>query len=86
MRDVAPMGEGRAALTVPEVCALLRTTRLTVYNLIESGALPAYKVGPHWRIDPDDLERYKERGKARDHAGRRRLRAARAGSVEGNEA
>ncbi len=79
------MGEGRAALTVPEVCALLRTTRLTVYNLIESGALPAYKVGPHWRIDPDDLERYKERGKARDLAGRRRLRAPGTASAGGDE-
>ncbi len=80
------MGKNRAALTVPEVCALLRTTRLTVYNLIESGALPAYKVGPHWRIDPDDLERYKERGKARDRVGRRRLRPQTAAAVEGSEA
>lgn len=60
------------ALTVPEVCALLRTTRLTVYHLIERGALPAYKVGPYWRIDVDDLERYRERGKADTRAGRAR--------------
>jgi len=69
-----------AALTVPEVCALLRTTRLTVYNLIESGALPAYKVGPYWRIDVDDLERYRARGKAHDPANRRRFPSTPAGA------
>ncbi len=57
-----PSGLSRA-LTVPEVCALLRTTRVTVYNLIERGLLPAYKVGPYWRIDPEDLQQYRERGK-----------------------
>ncbi len=70
------------ALTVPEVCALLRTTRLTVYNLIESGALPAYKVGPYWRIDVDDFERYRARGKAQDPANRRRLPSTPAGEDE----
>ena len=74
------------ALTVPEVCALLRTTRLTVYNLIESGALPAYKVGPYWRIDPEDLARYKERGKARDRVTRRRVQPpASLAGAEGSE-
>ncbi len=75
------------ALTVPEVCVLLRTTRLTVYNLIESGALPAYKVGPYWRIDPEDLARYKERGKARDRVTRRRAQppASLAGAVGSEE-
>lgn len=71
-----------AALTVPEVCALLRTTRLTVYNLIESGALPAYKVGPYWRIDVDDLARYRARGKARDPANRRRFPSTPTGEDE----
>lgn len=51
------------ALTVPEICAMLRTSRVTVYNLIERGDLAAYKVGPYWRVDEEDLQRYKERGK-----------------------
>ncbi len=56
-------GRGRA-LTVPQVCDELSVNRRTVYQLIESGALRAYRVGKPYRIDPEDLMAFKERRKA----------------------
>ena len=48
-------------LTIAEVCAELRLSRPTVYNLIRSGQLPAYRVGRggRYRVTPAALERYK---------------------------
>lgn len=56
------------ALTVPQVCNELNVSRLTVYGLIDSGDLPAFRVGKNYRIEPEDLEHYKRRGKAQVRA------------------
>ncbi len=56
------------ALTVPQICHELNVSRMTVYGLIDSGELPAYRVGKNYRIEPEDLERYKTQGKAQVHA------------------
>ncbi len=56
------------ALTVPQICHELNVSRVTVYGLIDSGELPAYRVGKNYRIEPEDLERYKTQGKAQVHA------------------
>ena len=56
------------ALTVPQVCHELNVGRVTVYGLIDSGELPAFRVGKNYRIEPEDLERYKTQGKAQVHA------------------
>src|SRR3712207_8115886 len=42
MRSAGPRGK---ALTIPQVCRELSVDRRTVYQLIESGALAAYRVG-----------------------------------------
>ncbi|MDQ1397009.1 MAG: hypothetical protein QOG64_2268 [Acidimicrobiaceae bacterium] len=51
--------EGRARfVTVAEVAHLLRVSNMTVYRLIQSGALPAIRVGRSYRIREDDVDKY----------------------------
>lgn len=49
--------------TTVEVAKLLKVSKLTVYDLIKKGELPAFRVGRQMRIDEKDLEAYKTRGK-----------------------
>ena len=54
---------GRGAtelLTVREVADAMRVSTMTVYRLIRSDALPAIRVGKHFRIRTRDLEEYLE--------------------------
>lgn len=44
--------------TTEETAQLLRVSKLTVYDLIKKGQLPAYRVGRQNRIDANDLENY----------------------------
>src|SRR3954471_15105480 len=56
---VAQQPEGRARfVTVGEVADLLRVSNMTVYRLIQAGALPAVRVGRSYRIREDDVDRY----------------------------
>ena len=50
--------------TTDDIARLLKVSKLTVYDLIKKGDLPAYRVGRQMRVDANDLERYKSRGKA----------------------
>lgn len=47
-------------LTVPEVALRLRVSRMTVYRLCESTAVPAYRVGRQLRVKAADLDAYLE--------------------------
>ena len=47
-------------LTVREVADTMRVSTMTVYRLIRSDALPAIRVGKHFRIRTRDLEDYLE--------------------------
>ncbi len=49
--------------TTEEVAKILRVSKLTVYDLIKKGELPAYRVGRQMRVDASDLEAYKLRSK-----------------------
>ncbi|WP_322922480.1 helix-turn-helix transcriptional regulator [Paenibacillus campi] len=63
--------------TTEEIAKLLKVSKLTVYDLIKKGDLPAYRVGKQMRIDHDDLELYKQRAKngmLREQAGQLQLR------------
>ena len=53
--------------TTEEIASLLKISKLTVYDLIKKGELPAYRVGRQMRIDAKDLEVYKERAKQGVH-------------------
>jgi len=49
--------------TTEEIAGLLKISKLTVYDLIKKGELPAYRVGKQMRVDAADLEAYKRRMK-----------------------
>jgi len=49
--------------TTEEIAKLLRISKLTVYDLIKKGELPAYRVGRQMRVDASDLEAYKAKAK-----------------------
>ncbi|WP_127533587.1 substrate-binding domain-containing protein [Paenibacillus kobensis] len=49
--------------TAEEIAALLKISKLTVYDLIKKGLLPSYRVGKQMRVDASDLEAYKQRSK-----------------------
>ncbi|AFH63312.1 substrate-binding domain-containing protein [Paenibacillus caseinilyticus] len=49
--------------TTEEIAKLLKVSKLTVYDLIKKGELPAYRVGKQMRVDASDLEAYKARAK-----------------------
>jgi excisionase family DNA binding protein len=45
-------------LTTNQVQTLLRVDRTTIYRLVESGRLPAIRVGKQWRFSGPDIERW----------------------------
>jgi excisionase family DNA binding protein len=47
-------------LTVAEVARSLRVSNMTVYRLVNSGQLPAVRVGRSYRIADADVRRYLE--------------------------
>lgn len=49
--------------TTEEIAKILKISKLTVYDLIKKGELPAYRVGRQMRVDAEDLEQYKQRAK-----------------------
>lgn len=51
------------SLTPEEVASILQIKRNTVYELVKRGELPAYRVGRKIRIDPRDVQIYKQQGK-----------------------
>ncbi|MBP1994023.1 helix-turn-helix transcriptional regulator [Paenibacillus eucommiae] len=50
--------------TTEEIAALLKVSKLTVYDLIKKGDLPSYRVGKQMRVDDADLEAYKNKTKS----------------------
>jgi excisionase family DNA binding protein len=50
--------ENTRFLTVGEVAALLRVSNMTVYRLINSGEMPAVRIGRSFRLRSEDLDRY----------------------------
>lgn len=53
--------------TTEEIAKILRISKLTVYDLIKKGELPAYRVGRQMRVDAGDLEQYKARAKGNNN-------------------
>lgn len=56
--------------TTEEISQILRVSKLTVYDLIKRGELPAYRVGRQMRVDAEDLEAYKTRSKGEQKSGK----------------
>lgn len=55
-----------SSLTPTEVASILKIAKNTVYELIKRGELTAYRVGRKIRVDIQDVEEYKKRGKNLD--------------------
>jgi excisionase family DNA binding protein len=57
-------GEGLAEvkfLTVAEVAAAMRVSKMTVYRLVHGGELPAVRVGRSFRVPEDAVNEYLRR-------------------------
>jgi putative molybdopterin biosynthesis protein len=52
-----------SSYTPEEVAKILKISRFTVYELIKRGELTAYHIGRKVRVEPADLERYKQNAK-----------------------
>ena len=48
-------------LTVAEVAAMMRVSKMTVYRLVHSGELPAVRVGRSFRVPEDQVNEYLQR-------------------------
>lgn len=48
-------------MTVAEVAAVMRVSKMTVYRLVHSGELPAVRVGRSFRVSEADLDDYLRR-------------------------
>jgi len=60
-RDVAAVGGNLADakfLTVAEVAALMRVSKMSVYRLIHSGELEAVRFGRSFRVPEHAVDRY----------------------------
>ncbi len=61
LMDAEPPEGGLAAvnlLTVAEVAAAMRVSKMTVYRLVHSGELPALRVGKSFRVSQDAVNEY----------------------------
>jgi excisionase family DNA binding protein len=45
-------------LTIAEVAALMRVSKMTVYRLVHGGELPAVRVGRSFRVSEQDVDDY----------------------------
>jgi len=55
------MHKKNVSYTIEELAALLKVSKLTIYDLIKKGELPAYRVGRQMRVDDEDLAMYKSK-------------------------
>lgn len=58
-----PKGRG-PFLTVAEVAAMLRVSNMTVYRLINAGAMASVRIGKSYRIEEAEVDRYLRHGSA----------------------
>ncbi|WP_309649582.1 helix-turn-helix domain-containing protein [Nocardioides sp.] len=45
-------------LTIAEVAAMMRVSKMTVYRLVHGGELPALRVGRSFRVLEEDVNNY----------------------------
>lgn len=58
-----PTGDlsGVRFLTIAEVAAVMRVSKMTVYRLVHGGDLPAVRVGRSFRVSEHDVDEYLRR-------------------------
>ena len=57
-KDLSGDVSGVTFLTVAEVAAMMRVSKMTVYRLVHSGELPAVRVGRSFRVPEDEVNEY----------------------------
>lgn len=58
MASEREFGDDVRFLTVAEVAALMRVSRMTVYRLVHSGEMPALRVGRSFRVPERAVDDY----------------------------
>ena len=53
-----PAPANREILTIAELAAYLKVPKSTVYKLAQEGAIPAHKVGRHWRFQRQAIDQW----------------------------
>ncbi|TFD99400.1 helix-turn-helix domain-containing protein [Jeotgalibacillus salarius] len=43
-------------MTVAQVAEYLQLSEMTTYKLVQTGKIPGFKIGRHWRVKRSDLE------------------------------
>ena len=43
-------------LTTKEACDLLKTKRISLYKLVKSGEIPAFRMGRSWKFERTAIE------------------------------
>jgi excisionase family DNA binding protein len=63
MAAKTPAGDSTPSkfLTIAEVAAMMRVSKMTVYRLVHSGEMPAVRVGRSFRVREDDANDYIEK-------------------------
>jgi excisionase family DNA binding protein len=65
MKDI--LSDNRPVLTARDLSNYLRVHPSTVYRLLKSGQLPAFRVGSDWRFNREQIDRWRfEREKGLD--------------------
>ena len=54
------MAMNEQTLTINELAKYLNVTERTIYNLLERGELPGFKVGANWRFRREDINKWIE--------------------------
>ena len=58
VRPVDPSFAEVKFLTVAEVAAVMRVSKMTVYRMVHAGELPAIRVGRSFRVPEDEVHKY----------------------------
>jgi excisionase family DNA binding protein len=48
--------DSNAIMTIDEVAAFLKLSKITIYKLVKKGEIPAFRVGNSWRFLRDKIE------------------------------
>lgn len=62
----ANRGNASRVMTVNELADFLRVHRSTVYRLLKTNSLPAFRVGSDWRFNTETVNEWMQRKQGRN--------------------